>query len=343
MNQQDRIKMKNHNNVSSCKEKETSIEDSRLETISVIIPTYNRKDVLLKAIEAILQQTYPSSKYEVLVIDDGSRDGTRKALRPLAKAGKIRYHFQHNKGPAAARNAGVKLARGTIVLFIGDDIIVPPDLLELHQNRRDQFPEQEVAVLGKTTWSPEIELTPLMRYSQEGRAVPSFQFDQITDPDDVSYEFFFTGNISLPKQFMLENGLFDEDFPYAYGEDTELGYRLQQKGLRLVFEPEALAYHYHLLRYRDFRRRAMISGKVSILHVTRHPEWANLEFLKLRPRAKVKHLALRTLVKLVLDPLLMLADQRQWSIAGLPTLYDWTLKYHTFTAQLKTIRHYNSQ
>lgn len=335
--------MKNHHNIPSCKEKEASIKDSKPETISVIIPTYNRKDVLLKAIEAMLQQTYPSSNYEVLVIDDGSSDGTRKALRPLAKAGKIRYHFQRNKGPAAARNAGVKLARGAIVLFIGDDILVPPDLLELHQTRRNQFPDQKVAVLGKTIWSPKIKLTPLMRYSQEGHAVPTFQFDQITDPNNVSYKFFFTGNISLPKQFMLENGLFDEDFHYAYGEDTELGYRLQQKGLRIVFEPKALTYHYHLLRYRDFRRRAMISGKVSILHVTKHPEWADLEFLKLRPRAKVKHLALRILVKWVLDPLLTLADQRQWSMDGLPTLYDWTLRYHTFTAQLKTVKHHKFQ
>jgi glycosyltransferase involved in cell wall biosynthesis len=307
-------------------------------TISVIVPTYNRKEVLLRALDAALNQTYPADRYEVLVVDDGSSDGTQEAVRPLVEAGRIRYHRQPNSGPAAARNAGIRLARGEIVLFIGDDIFVPPDLLDLHQARRAQFPAQDVAVLGRTTWSLELEMTPLMRYSQEGRAAPMFQFDRIADADNVSYEFFFTGNVSLPRQFMLEHGLFDEDFPYAYGEDTELGYRLLQKGLRLVFEPKALAHHYHLLRYGNFRRRAIISGEVSILQVSKHPEWASLDFLQLSWRGKIKHRVYGILVRVILDPLLALADRKRWDLDVLPALYQWTLCHHALIAQLKAVK-----
>jgi glycosyltransferase involved in cell wall biosynthesis len=302
---------------------------------SVVVTTYNRKDVLLRSLDLLLNQEYPRDQYEIIVVDDGSSDGTEAALQPLIEARQIRYHCQKNAGPAKARNVGVRMAHGDVVLFLGDDIFAPCDLLRLHTERRAQFPGQHVAVLGTTTWSSEIELTPLMRYSRDGKAAATFQFKRIPDHDNVSYHYFFTGNLSVPRDFMLEHGMFDEDFRYAFGEDTELGYRLQQCGLRIVLEPRALAAHYHLLTYANFRRRAQVAGEVSILHVRKHPHWASLAFLNLSPKGRLKRWVYDWIVRAIVDPLLLHADARRWDHPVLPRLYQWTLRHHTFMAQLK--------
>jgi glycosyltransferase involved in cell wall biosynthesis len=302
---------------------------------SVIIPTYNRSDILGRCLQTVLEQSAYRSAYEVIVVDDGSTDDTEQVVARFADEERVRYFRQSNAGPAAARNLGIREARGELVLFIGDDILVPPNLLELHAARYAQFRDGSTAVLGTSVWSPEIDLTPLMRYSQEGRAAPMFQFSRICDPDNVSYEFFITSNISVPRQFLFDSGLFDEVFPYAYGEDTELGYRLVKRGLRIVLEPRAQVYHHHVITYRGLCRRARIAGRVSILQVQKHPEWGSLDFLKLSRRGRFKDRIGRVLMWSVLDPFLNLADRRCWDVFFLPSLYDWAFERYRFWGQLE--------
>ena len=91
--------------------------------ISVIIPTYNRKDILIKCLNALNKQTLSHTAYEVIVVDDGSNDGTEDAIKNLQLACKFTYLRQENKGPGAAKNLGIKHATGELLLFINDDII----------------------------------------------------------------------------------------------------------------------------------------------------------------------------------------------------------------------------
>jgi glycosyltransferase involved in cell wall biosynthesis len=232
--------------------------------ITVVIPTYNRKDTLKKCLNAVFNQSYPKAGYEVIVIDDGSTDGTEGLVSSLLNDSPctLRYFKQEHKGPAAARNVGIKSAYGKIILFIGDDIIATPTLLDEHIKWHKDYSNDNVAVLGYVTWSPEIKITPFMRWLEKSGV--QFGYSLIEKYDDVPYNFFYTSNISMKRKFLLENnGFFDEEFPYAAYEDIELGYRLKKAGMILKYNNEAVGYHYHHTTLDDTCRRMIMVGESS--------------------------------------------------------------------------------
>jgi len=240
-------------------------------SLTVVIPTYNRKDILKKCLNALFNQTFPQSDYEIIVIDDGSTDGTEELVKSLLNGPcMLRYFKQENKGPASARNVGIKNANGKIVLFIGDDIIATPILLEEHSKWHREHPDHNVAVLGYVTWSPNIKVTIFMKYLEESGV--QFGYSLIEDSVNVSYKFFYTSNISVKRHFLHKYGLFDEEFPYAAWEDIELAYRLKKFSLQIIYNRYAIGYHNHYVDQRSFAKRAELSGRaLSILH-GKHPE-----------------------------------------------------------------------
>ncbi|PIV39060.1 MAG: hypothetical protein COS29_04635, partial [Candidatus Omnitrophica bacterium CG02_land_8_20_14_3_00__42_8] len=100
--------------------------------VSIVIPTYNRSDYLKKALESIFKQTYEHSKFECLVIDDFSTDGTKEMIEGFAREAdfKILYYRNDKKGQTMARNKGLKAAQGEIVVSTDSDIIADPDWLK---------------------------------------------------------------------------------------------------------------------------------------------------------------------------------------------------------------------
>jgi len=103
-----------------------SVERIKMPSVSVVIPTYNRSKLLLKAIESVLRQTY--ADYELIVIDDGSTDDTRERLLPYME--RIRYFYQDNQGASAAQNAGIRVAKGEWISILGSDDVWRPTKLE---------------------------------------------------------------------------------------------------------------------------------------------------------------------------------------------------------------------
>lgn len=241
--------------------------------ISIIIPTYNRSEVLVKCLNALFGQNYPKSQYEIIVIDDGSTDNTEQKIKPLIKSANcsVTYLKQKNKGPAAARNLGIKNAKGDIILLIGDDIIPSKNFLKEHVTWHKDYPEENIAILGYTTWFPELKITPYMHWLENGG--PQFHYQDLRHGEVVSYKYFYTSNISLKRKF-LSDEIFNELFPYAAYEDIEFAYRLSKKGLKIIYNKNALAFHHHEISLENYSKRAVYAGISRVILANLHKEFS---------------------------------------------------------------------
>ena len=225
--------------------------------LSVIVPTYNRKDILLKTLAAYQAQSARAEILEILVVDDGSRDGTPDAMAEFsARSGlPLRYFQLTHRGLAAVRNYGIREAKGKLILFGDDDILPVRNLVEEHLTWHRNHPQPFVGILGLVEWSPEVKPTPFMHWlGQEG----FFEYGMLKAGEDAGFGCSYFCNLSLKTGFLRENGIFDEEFK-SYGfEDTELGYRLGKKGLKLLYNPRALGHHYKFVSFADACRRAKV-------------------------------------------------------------------------------------
>lgn len=210
---------------------------------SVIIPTYNRAEVLRKTLVGYAEQTGDHEMCEVLVIDDGSKDHTAEVVRecmPLFSI-PLRYLHQQNSGLAAARNHAIREAKGDLILFGDDDIIPGPHLAEQHAAWHKKFPEEHVGVLGFVPWSPSVRPTPFMQWS--GLYGPQFNFGYFKPGMELDFRHAYFCNTSVKASFLARHGVFSETFrTYGY-EDIELSYRLKKQGYRLLYNPDAVGYH----------------------------------------------------------------------------------------------------
>jgi glycosyltransferase involved in cell wall biosynthesis len=231
-------------------------ETPLFKSLSVIIPTYNRKDVLAKALDGYLAQSSPQLVDELLIVDDGSTDDTESMVQEFSRRSPftIRYLRQANKGPAAARNLGIREARSSMVLFTDSDIVPERDLVSQHLEWHRNNPQTSAAVLGYVTWSPEIKATPFMRWYGEDGAL--FAYRQLRGKREIDFHFFYSCNLSLKTNFLRTSGQFDDDFKSASWEDSELGYRLHKAGLRLLYNPQAIAFHHQFFTFDEACRKA---------------------------------------------------------------------------------------
>jgi glycosyltransferase involved in cell wall biosynthesis len=229
--------------------------------LSVVVPTYNRAPVLARCLDALAAQD--PGPDEVVVVDDGSTDDTR---RVLAERDWVRVVRQANGGRAAAKNTGVDVARGDVVLFMDDDVIAAPGLVHLHAEHHRARPEPHEGLLGHVTWSPEVEVTRHMHWLEHGG--PLFAYDEIADREDVVWKMLYTANVSLKREFLEP---FDADLPIF--EDSEMAYRLTKKGLRLRYDPDALGWH---LREETPERTERRMREVGQAAAVLHAKWPEL-------------------------------------------------------------------
>jgi glycosyltransferase involved in cell wall biosynthesis len=229
-------------------------QDSLAAPLTVIIPTYNRKDILRRTLAGYLEQSGTHLIGELLVVDDGSIDESQSIVAEFKRRAtfEVRYLRQPNRGPAAARNLGLANASTPLVLYADDDIIPGAELVAQHVEWHRQFAHRTVAVLGYVTWSSEVHITPFMKWYGEGSL---FSYDQLQHGCEYDFRYLYTCNISLKREFLQSVGGFDERFKMAAFEDTELGYRLSQAGLRLLYNSQAIGYHYQHFTFADACRK----------------------------------------------------------------------------------------
>jgi glycosyltransferase involved in cell wall biosynthesis len=240
--------------------------------LTVVIPTFNRWTVLEETLRRLSSQQ-TEAEFEVIVVDDGSNDSTTGFAESFAgtAAIPIRILSQSNMGPAAARNKGVAAAAGEILLFLGDDIWPRSDLVERHSSFHRRNPDLEIGLLGQVVWADEASPSPLMHWLTS--AGIQFAYEYIEDPDSVPSSFFYTANVSLKTSFFRSQNGFDEAFPDAALEDTELALRLAAAGMKLRYDPGAIGEHYHPVDLIGTLDRMSKIGKSARLLVERAPDW----------------------------------------------------------------------
>jgi GT2 family glycosyltransferase len=206
---------------------------------SIVIPTYNRLVQLKLVLRKLNEQEFPFDEFEVLVISDGSTDGTDQYLRDTRWRYEMLPIFQKNLGVASARNAGIQAARGEMILFIDDDTVPDNNLLHEH-NQTHQLLGPDTVVLGPMLAPQDHPMEPWVSWEQS-RLLEQYE-DMVNDRWQPTPRQFYTANASLARKHLLEAGGFDPQFRRA--EDVELAYRLEKRGLRFVFNPDAIIYHY---------------------------------------------------------------------------------------------------
>ncbi|MBI2267115.1 MAG: glycosyltransferase family 2 protein [Armatimonadetes bacterium] len=228
-----------------------------MKTISVQICSYNRKEILEKVLTTLGSQTLSPCCYEVVLVDDGSTDGTGEMVKGLRVPYSITYHHQVNSGLATARNAGLSRCTGDIILYIDDDVLADPCLLSEHLAAHRKHPDSVIKGWVNHVEAPEIPREP--RFTMQ----------------DVSTAFFWTSNVSVGRHFLEKVGGFDESFKEYGWEDLELGYRLRKAGLRSRFWKKAVAYHYKRKPAPSdlpaMCRQAEAKGRTAVLFCRKHP------------------------------------------------------------------------
>jgi len=209
-------------------------------SVSIVIPTHNRRDALLTTLAALSDVAYPAAPWEVVVVDDGSSDGTDLALReqPSLAGLNLRYLWQGNSGPAAARNRGAAAATGDVLILMDDDILVDPDFVTRHVEALLQHPGCWVA--GRIIHPEELRTTPFGEYRDAvwERYHRQHPADRISETNGGS-----AANLSLWRADFTRLGGFDESFHTPSCEDWDLGIRARAAGIRVLYHPTLVTRH----------------------------------------------------------------------------------------------------
>ncbi|WP_431284863.1 glycosyltransferase family 2 protein [Humitalea sp. 24SJ18S-53] len=207
--------------------------------ISVLIPTFNRREIALRCIAALGAQDVAPARMEVIIVDDGSSDGTAEAIRAAAQGMALRVTclVQANAGANAARNRAIDAASAPLVLILNDDSIATPGLVAEHLRMHAAHPAEADAVLGALAL-PQDPPPGLFEWLHHDAALGLRPAGE-----DLGWGAFFTFNLSAKTALLRRHGGFDTGL--RWHEDVELGRRLSVEGLRVLHAPAAVVTHLH--------------------------------------------------------------------------------------------------
>ncbi len=228
--------------------------------LSVVLATYNRSEALARCLGTLFDQDIPAAQVEIVVVVDGSRDGTREMLRALNPLCALVVIEQENRGQTAALNAGVQAATGEIILFLDDDLVCDRGLLGAHLSMHTEG--AAMLVFGRMKTVPGTDEN-LAKYYRRLDVDPQPKW-----PDDA-----WAGpNCSIPRAVFLAAGGYDERLFPRRGEDVDLGIRLWKSGVRFRFLPDAVTLHASMKSSRECLRDALEDGASTVRLCRKHPE-----------------------------------------------------------------------
>jgi peptidoglycan/xylan/chitin deacetylase (PgdA/CDA1 family)/glycosyltransferase involved in cell wall biosynthesis len=244
---------------------------------SVIVPTYQRRAVVTRNVAALDRQLFRD--FEVIVVVDGSNDGSARALRDLEVDFRLKVIEQPNAGRAQACNVGAAVASGELLLLLDDDMEAHPSLLLAHDRAQRSGADVVLGDLPLHPDSPRNLLTWGVGFWAGSRR------DRLTRPDaQIRPDDLITGQMSVSREHFLRLGGLDQTFTreglYG-GEDIDFGTRVQHAGLKIAFDANAISYQYYDVDPGEYLRREVESGRSVEELLLKHP---NRKDLARRPR-----------------------------------------------------------
>jgi len=256
-------------------------------SLSIVVPTYNRERILSRTLPSLLRQNGIGGQYEVIVVVDGSTDGTLAMLKRPDWGTRLRVISQPNRGLAAARNRGAAAARGDILLFLDDDMVASADLVAIHLEEHGTSSQK--VVLGALGLADGVRRS----FLKEGVAAWSRDLERrLSQPgyrlrfDDWSF-----GHASISRPLFLGLGGFDETFVSYGNEDYDLGLRLTQRGIEIRFAARALARQIYDKSLAAWLRDVHCVGRADVTLAARYPPIAPELRLACRAAHPLKRLA----------------------------------------------------
>lgn len=273
---------------------------------SVVMPTFQKKERMVLTLESFRYQTIKKDEFEIIIVDDGSEDGTDKLVKQYEDVLPLRYIRQKNKGRSVARNTGIRQASSDLILFCDDDLIVSPSFVEAHVKAH----EDKVCVAHGQIYN--LPYLKFFRNPETGEPYDEFkgqnmdfmkqyciQKDKISDIEKIhklskvtliekTIQSIFHkelselkwlccsgANVSIPKMLLESVGYFDERLGKAWGaEDFELGYRLHQAHAEFIYLEEG--HNYHMMHARMNFKEALEASVKKFYEC--HPD-ANIKYL----------------------------------------------------------------
>lgn len=263
---------------------------------SVVVPTYQRRDLVVANVEALARQDH--LPLEVVVIVDGSTDGTGDALRALKTPFPLHVVEQANAGQSRGRNRGAAMVTGDLILFLDDDMVAAPDLLiqlaRLHASGAD-------AVVGHIPVLPAsldgFLARGLAQWAVERRQRILAAGGALTRGD------LLTGLLSVRRAVFESLGGFDEQFTRDGsfgGEDTDFGRRLLDAGHRVVFGGDAVAHQHYVVTPKAYLKQWHGAGSADVAYLRKYPDDLREVFLAKRPHTRANKYVIRPLARVPL-------------------------------------------
>lgn len=237
--------------------------------ISVLLTTFNRRHVLATTFPGLLEQDFPPEEYELVVVVDGSNDGSATFLRSLPARCAVRIIEQENHGQVAAQNVALHAARGEIVLWMDDEVICSRELLREHVAAHSQNPR--CAVFGPVRLAAESPVSIASLWCERwfnnyvetgGKLAVRPDFEDLAP---------MSPNTSVARSELLACGGFDEHFGHA--QDLELALRLRQRGIQPFFQPTAVTCQISVKNDRELVRDAVYQARDYVRLARKHPAY----------------------------------------------------------------------
>ena len=205
---------------------------------SILLITYNQKEILSKALKSLAKQVKNPKIFEIVIADDFSTDGTDEFVKRLRLPIFLKFiRSEKNVGRSIIRNIGFEKTSGEQVLFLDGDMVPAPGMMDAYLASWEKYPDSVIA--GSWTKPPDFEYEKVMDFIlSRGRF-------RLKNEEAIPGSWFNSGNFSIKKEVFSDLSGFDPDFLGWKGEDTDLGLRIEKKRIPILYNPKALSYHYH--------------------------------------------------------------------------------------------------